>query len=431
MSIDKGCIGVVMIASCFSLGYASTDTHVVVSSGQVLGESELVSGSFMGQSFSLTPDTFFDIDAGGVIGPTPSSTVDQPFDFGGSTINLFNGGQYSVFLDPMSYATSLNLNASTGSVVFDLYLSGPSSVLNVDGGAIFLGSASEGTTVNMTAGTVASGYSISQGSVFNFSGGTMGGLFHAVDQSIVNMNGGTIGINFRLFEGSELNLSNGIVQDGFISQSGSEVHIDGGMIQNQYSAGGTMVYLSGGSIGDEYRTFHSETILTGGDIGNGFWADSGSTVNMSSGSIGNDMIIGPELFFGQYVVANVSGGSIGDRLTLRSRGVLNLYGGSVGDELRANIGSEVNLFVEQLSIDGKSIELEENSKTIITTRGGALLEAILADGSYIDFTLNGNFVAGEDLIDGSAILSVTLVPTPGYGFIIGMGSLSLSRRRRV
>ncbi|MDF1810308.1 MAG: hypothetical protein P1U42_11495 [Phycisphaerales bacterium] len=420
----------IILCSCLSGASASSENHITVLSGQVLTESDLQSGVFLGQNFDLSPGTFFDVETGGVIGPTPSSSVGSPFDFGGSTINVFNGGQYSAFLQPESYATNLNLNANTGSVIFDLYLSGTSSVMNVHGGAVFLGSASSGATVNFTSGTVGSAFEISNGSYMNFSGGVLGGLFSASDQSVVNMTGGLMKINSRVTDKSEFYLSDGVVQDGFRSETGSMVHISGGEIQNQFTARLSTVHISGGQIGNEYRTFTNETIISGGHIGNSFWADSGSMIEMTAGSIGDNLQLGPEIFFAQHVVANIYGGSIGDHATIRSRGTLNLYGGSIGESLRANIGSQVNLFVKELTIDGISIELDFHKQTVIETRDGSLLEAILVDGSYIDLNLNSRFVAGEDLFHSSHGLTVTFVPSPGSGLILGLGGLSMCRRRR-
>lgn len=419
-----------VLLSSMNVAYAAQDTHVDVLAGQVLSENDLLLGIFNGQSFDLSPTTFFDIQSGGVIGPIESSGIDKPFNFAGSTIHVNSGGQYSRFLDPWSYATNLNLNAANGSMIFDLYLSGASSALNVDGATVFLGSASSGATVNMTDGFFVSGYSIFDKSTLNMSGGSMGGVFNASNQSVVNMDGGVMGINSSVTDGSEMNLSGGVVESGFHSETGSVVNISGGTIGDSFRARLSIVNLSHGEIGDEYHTFTNETYVSGGDIGNSFWADSGSTVYMSSGSIGNDFYVGPEIFFAQHVVVNMSGGSIGDRAKILHRGTINISGGSIGEAFTAFTGSSVNLFVTELMIDGQVVDLELNKETLISTRGGALLEAVLADGTYLDFTLNSTHVAGEDRFETSTGLTVTFVPAPGIGTMLGiLGVLGFRRHR--
>jgi len=95
-------------------------TTVEVDDGQTLTEADLLAGLFDGQAFALDADTTFNINFGGVIGTVGDASIDPgaPFDFGGATVNLNDGGRFrsttSPSVAPRSVVSNLTLNYFAG-----------------------------------------------------------------------------------------------------------------------------------------------------------------------------------------------------------------------------------------------------------------------------------------------------------------------------
>jgi len=59
----------------------------------------------------------------------------------------------------------------------------------------------------------------------------------------------------------------------------------------------------------------------------------------------------------------------------------------------------------------------------VLPRGGALLEARLADGSFFDLQLNSGFVSGQDEVESGATLTVTRIKSLDFN---GDGSVDIA-----
>jgi len=406
---------------------ARVGSSVEVNSGETLTAPDLVAGVFLGQGFTLGPSTEFNINSGGAIGPVGMFAVPPdpivPFDFGGSTVNINAGGYFlsdpsvpSSVEDPSAVA-NIVLNVFAGGAVGDpmmieggpLFV-GPGGVVTVDGGStqhsINLLSDS---TLDLLAGSVGSAI-VGDGCTAEFSGGAVG-FVNAIDGGVATISGATVTNSFRA------------------SGTGVVLMTDGNAGNSCRAEFGGMVMVSGGGVGLDFAVQSgSHATVSGGTVGGGFVVqDSGSTAEISAG------VVSGALEVKDSAELTVSGGSIGDFSACNSSGVLHVTGGTVGANFRN--GSEVNisggsfgdgfnafffttthLFVLEASVGGVPLDLEVNETVVVTERAGALLEATLADGSFIDFALNFEGMLpgqpGVDWFDSFATVQVTRVAAP-------------------
>ena len=202
---------------------------------------------------------------------------------------------------------------------------------------------------------------------------------------------------------------------------------DGGVIaENFFVFGDSTVNISGGTTGGNLAIFDGSVAnISGGVVGDLLSAFPGGQINISGGIIGDDVVAQ------DFSELNISGGTFGSFITTFDGSVTNISGGSIGDEFVAFEGAEVNLFVTSLRIDGQLVDLTLGEALLIDQRGGALLEATLADGSFLDFSLNGTFVSSSDVFEFGTALTVTLVPAPNAVVMLGIGGVLVARRRRL
>ncbi|RMD64455.1 MAG: hypothetical protein D6824_03985, partial [Planctomycetota bacterium] len=155
---------------------AALRTTVMVNDGQRITDPQLEAGVFLGQTFTLSPDTVFEVNAGGVMGPIKSFLIvpfGDYFDFGGSTVNINSGGLF----DTPSHIGNVTLNIFEGGAVSEYNL------------AVFAGG------------------------VVNLAGGNINGPLFMRDGSVLNMTGGRLGVVLDIGIGAVANLSGGIVKE--------------------------------------------------------------------------------------------------------------------------------------------------------------------------------------------------------------------------
>lgn len=125
-------------------------------------------------------------------------------------------------------------------------------------------------------------------------------------------------------------------------------------------------------------------VFDGGSIGEGFWALSGSEVN-------------------------INGGSIGDFFSARSDSVVNISGCVFSFEFEARSGSTVNVFGSGFVLDGTPLDSLTVDEAFTIVDRDVALSGVLADGSDFGLQLNSVLSAG-DFFSPDATLTVTLVP---------------------
>jgi len=392
----------VLFSGAFTKGVRAGETLTVTGDGvlgdnfAVVGGTLDIEGGSVGEGLEVA---FGEVNiSGGSVGVSPIVFSQSMSSFAGSTVNI-SGGSVGSFFEANSGST---VNISGGSV-----------------GEFF--DANFGSAVNISGGTVGRRFGADFGSTVNISGGSVGEEFFADSRSTVTISGGTVGEEFDAFDGSTVTISGGTVGDLFFANTNSAITISGGSVGERFEAFESTVHVSGGIVGSGFEGNRSEVHISGGIVGEGFEAFR-STVNISGGIVGKRF----ETFLG---MVNVSGGSVGSGFEATA-GVINISGGTIGDSFSALNGSTVNLFVSDISIDGTDLGLTLGETIEIEQRGGALLEATLADGSFFDLQLNSSFVSGQDFVSSDATLTVTLVPTPGAAVALGLGGLFAARRRR-
>lgn len=243
------------------------------------------------------------------------------------------------------------------------------------------------------------------GAPFDLGGSTVnvnsGALFASTDPGSSNfVQTVTRNVNINLFDG-------GTIGENFFAESGTNIHISGGQTL------GNLALFAG-----------AEATVTGGTVGELFTAFTGARINISGGNIVNNLVAV------DFSRIDISGGTFGSEITTFDGSVTNISGGVIGDEFVAFDGAIVNLFVTSLKIDGVDVALNLDEELLIEQRGGSVLEAVLADGSALEFTLNGDFVSGDDVFEIGTRLTATLVPAPGAAALLGLGGLLAGRRRR-
>jgi len=288
-------------------------------------------------------------------------------------------------------------------------LSGGGNRGNMSGGSAADIGLTNAATFSMSGGNVAGDvFGFSAGTVFSMSNGTGGGEWLFEAGAVFEMSGGSINGDVELFNGGILNFSGGdITSSNILRYDDSTVN------------------LTGGDLNAFTRFIRSDVVITAGTLtAQAMFED--TTIDMSGGRIN-----GPFSNVDDGSTLNMSGGTLGSlALGVSDGGTLNLSGGTVEDGLQAGAGSEVNLFGTEFFLDGAEITgLIPNQPFVITTRGGAELTGLLADGSAFDFdllTTNG----ANDRFDPNATLTVTLIPEPGSAALLAIALPLLARRRR-
>ena len=206
------------------------------------------------------------------------------------------------------------------------------------------------------------------------------------------------------------------------------------------------------------RTSPVVTMLTGASIGSDMQLFNGSKLNMTAGTVGASF--GSLLAYDQST-ANMSGGIIGQHVTLQRYARFNFSGGSVFDDVTAVDNSVLHITGGSI---GHSLLLNEQSRTFISggtvfadifvqdasilTMYGSDLTRTLTDpdfgGSYTQYTLAGHLVDGTDLTGRTVLVQngsgasfflstgTAAVPEPQSWalMIAGFGIVGAASRRR-
>ena len=124
---------------------------------------------------------------------------------------------------------------------------------------------------------------------------------------------------------------------------------------------------------------------------------------------------------------NVSGGTIARVSGTGGGSTVTISGGVCGGEFDAASGRVIN--VSGGAIVGSRFNALDGSAVHILDRG-VTLSGVLADASFFDFDLDGFSSFRRDAFSPLAILTVTLVPTPGVasGLVLA-GLVGVGRRR--
>ena len=358
-------------------------------------------------------------------------------------LNVFDGGEVlSGFQtgEPNGLGSNVEVNLAGGTLGDD-FLAGPGTTVNISGGAV--GDrliAGESTTFNITGGSVGESFAAGFGTTINVSGNAEIDLFFdANDGSTVNVTGGSISNFFTAKSGSTLNLSGGSVGGAFAAESGSEVNISGGFLGIQGGInfdGGSLINLRGGNIGSSFSTaLTNDTNFFGG----GYRVDGSAVTELPPGPPDDkvftgiledgtvflfaeeafDFLQGSTQLIDTPVAASTNPGTLssgsyskgvraGETLTVTGAGelsdafavvggTLNIEGGSVGDVLKL-ADAEVNVSGGSIGIGSLAF-----SGSVVNITGGIVGSVFGAfSGSEVNIS-GGEIGGGFDALSGSEV----------------------------
>ena len=306
--------------------------------------------------------------------------------------------------------TQVNLHLGAAATLGDvLHLGGfnapaENAELNVLGGSAWSIEAWTGSQLNVVAGSVGGA---------NLLGGRG------------TMSGGAVNY-WTLFSNSSLEMSGGIA-----------THVDTAGSTEGDDPNSSSFLITGGTVGVLDAT--GNATIQGGSVAT-FFFRGGGFVDVSGGSTGDDFEVGSvvtgalpddptrEIVVGSGGRVAVSGGSIGQRMMLRSGRTLDYSGGAIGDAFHAFEGSQVNVRGSQFLLDGVALNLGASEELVIAQRG-VTLEGVLADGLPFRFDLNGE-IGQRDYFSQGAMLSIISVPEPATLVLSGLGILITLLLRR-
>lgn len=421
-----------------ALSAVAQPTTIIVDSGELLTESDLLAGIFSGQPFSLGTDTTFEVNDGGAVdrlaGIPLGGGMRTAFDWQFSALNLNAGAllRGDMFVGPgdnrPNSISNVFLNVRDGAVVEGgVWVSGE-SVVHITGGMVQGDLFAFGATrVEIDGGVIGlpsssnSPVLVAEGMVRITGGEIVADQFSATETSTLDVSDGSI---TNLIAKGQTTVSGGAIQSATIVGTGQ---VSGGQ------HGSFLVQGIGAALRIDNGTFNSVSggpfatmIVAGGTIDQLVARPTGPPGNVGNISVSGGDIGVLRMLPGSSPVS-VSGGEI-DQVLMSGNSSLSLSGGVV-DVLSASSGSNVHLFVDALLLDGLSIELELGQSIQIDDRSGVLLEATLADGSFFDVWLGDDLNSLGNIFSG-ATLNVTRVPSPATLLILGMTPLVVTRRKR-
>lgn len=189
----------------------------------------------------------------------------------------------------------------------------------------------------------------------------------------------------------------------------------------------TLTMLPGASVGTDMQLFNASILdMRGGLIGADFGsllAYDQSTTNMSGGVVGQQVTLQHEARF------NFSGGLVGDDVTSVDNSVLNITGGRIGHSLLINEQSSAFIAGGIVTAD---IFVQDAS---LLTIAGPDLISTLTDPDFQDFysvyTLSGHLADGTELSGRTVlvqngtgarlVVSASALPEPATLLLIGSG----------
>ena len=234
------------------------------------------------------------------------------------------------------------LRVDDGSVVAERFNAGRGSNTNVEsGGSIGNGFEAIGAEVNVLGGSIGSGFNAFDGSVVNISAGSVGPSLRVSHGSTANITGGTVGHEVKTQYGSTMNIMGGSVGSVGVG-AGSILSIFGGAVNSAGAGDGGVLDISGGSVGSARVGTDGTVSISDGTV-HAVQAFYGGTVRISGGSVGNPTLVNNFFTIHQQSTADITGGSVLDRLESWDETTVNISGGSFFNGIGARDQSIVNI----------------------------------------------------------------------------------------
>jgi hypothetical protein len=289
--------------------------------------------------------------------------------------------------------------------------------VDISGGSIGSGfQAWSGGVVTATGGMIGNQFTAEDGSIVNFAGANVGDYLKANSRSAVNISAGTVGSNFFAGSASKVNISGGSIDADMIAVAGSSVTFTGGSIGDRLRVTGGSITMSGGSIGANAQvtslssTARGRFKITGGSVGDGFRVQG----YFSQPTPTATPVVGP-------ATVDILGGTFGDRFTAGVAGIVNISGGLFGESFVAEKGATINLFGRSFAIDGMPMTGLIRDVPFTVSMRDVTLSGVLADGSPFSFVLASSAAAVERF-DPQATLTLTSTVPESRALLLAAGA---------
>ena len=195
--------------------------------------------------------------------------------------------------------------------------------------------------------------------------------------------------------------SGGVLTEDFQSANAT-LNIEGGFVGSRLEVVGGQLNVSGGTVGDNSNIRLSSNTY-------GINALAGSAVTISGGTVEGGIFAGPD------TVVNINGGAAGP-IEANSGSTVEISGGSFGQDFTAVSSSSVELIGGEFQLDGNDIA----DLSTFTPPFRFVLTGTLTDGSAVILAARGSSaedLSGLTLVESSvplpqAILTPIVVDTP-------------------
>ena len=150
--------------------------------------------------------------------------------------------------------------------------------------------------LNVHGGVIGQGLTINNNSVVNVSGGTVGAGADIGQRATLNISGGTVGGFVQIGRGASLEVSGGVIGANTVVLSPSTIVFSGGEIGGFRAHGSTRVTQKGGSLGYGHRIESGSTHeLSGGTLEPGFYVGGSANFVVQGGEFRLEGQLLPEL----------------------------------------------------------------------------------------------------------------------------------------
>ena len=331
------------------------------------------------------------------------------------SVNIHSGGEVNVLggNNTNGLFVSSNATLNIGGGITNVVIAGDGSSVNLSNGTVdYL--RMFGGTLNMTGGAVAKSSigrygtsEISNDTTANISGGAFGRIYNSSSATTVNVFGGDFrhnGISIGgldnvgdsvQFDPSADSIVSGTLADGtpfqFAQRDLNRINPSGvlHLFRSALPAAPESVSVPADAAPRGARAGQTVSVGSGGILPNSFRPGWGSTVNIGTGAI-----VGSDFAPLANSTVNISGGTVGEHFHARTGSIVNISGGSIGPSSTSSSGSLVH-------ISGGSIgpSFQPQGDTIVT--GGYIAGIELSAGTV---TVSGGSIGGFNEAGG-----VTLV----------------------
>lgn len=392
--------------------------------GEFRLNGELISGLEQPGNTVVVPLTADDVLTGTLADGTPFGQTGEQFTLRAANVPPIGPSLITASVDavPSTLRNGQTLLVDDGGVVPDEVVAGFGTVVNVEpGGSIEPSFHILGGEMNVSGGTISSGFFADHRSRINMTGGELGGHFSGAifRNSAVTISGGAIGGRAVFEDGTALLITGGSIGDDTQLRGGSQAIIRGGQFRDFFivGEGTTARFVSANLERGRFRARdRSKLFVEGGEYGfTSFTVSNGSTLEVAGDASINSVWAGDNRSMETSTI-DIRDATIG-RAQAGNFGVINLHSGDIGFiEIEGGVVNMHGGFVGRVAARFGEFNLDEgvvgdwvgvSSSSVFNMRGGRVESAVGVSGDNGRFgpggiaNISGGVIGGELLVLGS------------------------------